>query len=71
MIEDFATPTDTQALSSIPLQFLVYVSDSNEPCDVRPEFTEETRAKGSCIGIAPGGTYFDRIVVRAGGPSKR
>ncbi|KAL9963573.1 hypothetical protein ACROYT_G027096 [Oculina patagonica] len=70
MIEDFATPTATEALSSIPLQFLVYVSDSNEPCDERPEFTELTRAKGSCIGIAPGVTYFDRIIVRAGGSSK-
>ena len=71
MIEDFAKPTDTEALSSIPLQFLVYVFKSNEPCDERPDFTKETRPKGSCIGIPPGGTYFDRIVVRAGGPSKR
>ncbi|XP_015760399.1 PREDICTED: uncharacterized protein LOC107339598 isoform X2 [Acropora digitifera] len=71
MIEDFATPTATQALSSIPLQFLVYVFTSNEGCDERPKFTKETRAEGSCIGIPPGGTYFDRIIVRAGGPSKR
>ena len=71
MIEDFAKPTDTEALSSIPLQFLVYVFNSNEACDERPDFTEETRPKGSCIGIPPGGTYFDRIIVRAGGPSKR
>lgn len=71
MIEDFATPTATQALSSIPLQFLIYFSISNETCDERPQFTEETRAEGSCIGIPPGGTYFDRIIVRAGGPSKR
>lgn len=71
MIEDFAKPTDTEALSSIPLQFLVYVFNSNEACDERPNFTEETRPKGSCIGIPPGGTYFDRIIVRAGGPSKR
>ncbi|XP_015762912.1 PREDICTED: uncharacterized protein LOC107341958 [Acropora digitifera] len=70
MIEDFATPTATQALSSIPLQFLVYVFKSNEGCDERPNFTKETRAEGSCIGIPPGGTYFDRIIVRAGGPSK-
>lgn len=71
MIEDFASPTDTQPLSGIPLQFLVYVFNSNEACDERPEFTEYTRAEGSCIGIPPGGTYFDRIIVRAGGPSKR
>ena len=71
MIEDFASPTDTQPLSSIPLQFLVYVFNSNEACDERPEFAGYTRAKGSCIGIPPGGTYFDRIIVRAGGPSKR
>ena len=71
MIEDFAKPTDTEALSSIPLQFLVYVFNSNEACDEHPDFTEETRPKGSCIGIPPGGTYFDRIIVRAGGPSKR
>ena len=71
MIEDFAKPTDTEALSSIPLQFLVYVFNSNEACNERPDFTEETRPKGSCIGIPPGGTYFDRIIVRAGGPSKR
>ncbi|KAJ7392608.1 hypothetical protein OS493_010259 [Desmophyllum pertusum] len=70
MIEDFATPTSSQALSSIPLQFLLYVFDSNEACNERPEFTAQTRAKGSCIGIPPGGTYFDRIIVRAGGPSK-
>ena len=71
MIEDFAKPTDTEALSSIPLQFLVYVFNSNEACDESPDFTEETRPKGSCIGIPPEGTYFDRIIVRAGGPSKR
>lgn len=71
MIEDFASPTDTQPLSGIPLQFLVYVFHSNEACDERPEFTEHTRSEGSCIGIPPGGTYFDRIIVRAGGPSKR
>lgn len=71
MIEDFATPTATQALSSIPLQFLVYVFTSSEGCDERPTFTKETRAEGSCIGIPPGGTYFDRIIVQAGGPSKR
>ena len=71
MIEDYAKPTDTQPLSSIPLQFLVYVFNSNETCDERPDFMEETRVKGSCIGIPPGGTYFDRIIVRAGGPSKR
>lgn len=59
MIEDFAKPTDTKALSSIPLQFLVYVSKLNEPCDERPDFTKETRPKGSCIGIPPRGTYFD------------
>ena len=71
MIEDFAKPTDTKAISSIPLQFLVYVFRSNEACDERPEFTDETRAKESCIGIPPGGTYLDRIIVLAGGPSKR
>ena len=71
MIEDFATPTATEALSSIPLQFLIYFFNSNEACDERPEFTEETRAEGTCIGIPPGGTYFDQIMVRAGGPSKR
>lgn len=71
MIEDYAKPTDTQALSGIPLQFLVYVSQSNAKCDERPDFTAETRAKGSCIGIAPNGTYFDQIIVRAGGPLKR
>ena len=71
MIEDFASPTDSQPLSSIPLQFLVYVFNSNEACDERPEFPEYTRAEGSCIGIPPGGTYFDRIIVRAGGLSKR
>ena len=71
MIEDYARPTDTHPLSSIPLQFLVYVFNSNEACDERPDFTEETRAKGSCIGVTPGGTYSDRIIVRAGGPSKR
>ena len=71
MIEDFASPIDTQPLSGIPLQFLVYVFNSNEACDERPEFTEYTRSEGSCIGIPPGGKYFDRIIVRAGGPSKR
>ena len=71
MIEDYAAPTDTRPLSSIPLQFLVNVFKSNESCDERPDFTEETRAKASCIGIPHGGTYFDRIIVRAGGPSKR
>ena len=70
-IEDFATTTSTIALSSIPLQFLVYVFDSSASCASRPELVSPTPPDGSCYPVATGSSWSARIVARSGSSSVR
>jgi len=70
-IEDFATPTSTLPLSSVPLQFLVFVSTSNTPCSSRPEFVPPTRVDASCIGVPFNTTYDEPIIAQSGGETIR
>ena len=65
-VEDFASPNDTEPLSSVPLQFLVRVTSlPGLTCDSRPELVGETPVNGTCIGVPLGETYQGRIVARA------
>jgi len=70
-VDDFATDTDTQPISSVPLQFLVNVSAAPVPCDARPMFVPPTERDGTCIAIPPNGTYTGIMVARAGAPGAR
>ena len=49
-IEDFYTTLDTVAMSSVPLQFLVLVYQSEETCYNKPDFDDFTEEDGACIG---------------------
>ena len=65
-MEDFASPNDTEPLSSVPLQFLVRVTElPGISCDTKPELVGETPIDGTCIGVALNETYEGRIVARA------
>ncbi|CAG2226257.1 unnamed protein product [Mytilus edulis] len=65
-IEDFNSTESMEALSSVPLQFLVVVFSSNTTCSSKPSFVAPTRVDGSCIGIPFNTTYFEPLVSRSG-----
>ncbi|XP_052094770.1 uncharacterized protein LOC127730411 isoform X2 [Mytilus californianus] len=65
-IEDFISTGSMEALSSVPLQFLVVVFRSNTTCASKPTFVEPTRIEGSCIGIPFNTTYFEPIISNSG-----
>ena len=71
-IEDFASPTDTVPMSSVPLQFLVRVlSSSNTNCTSQPEFVGATRLDGSCVGVPFNTTWHESISARSGSSGVR
>ena len=70
-VEDFATTADLMPLSSVPVQFLVLVFTSSDPCSSRPEFVGVTRATGSCIGVPFNTTYLEPLIVQTGGVGVR
>ena len=61
MIEDFL-PGSTVPMSSVGLQFLVFVFSSTRPCSDAPEFIPPTIEDDSCIAIPPGGTFHTMLV---------
>ncbi len=65
MIEDFAPGSQTP-LSSVALQFLVFVFSAVRPCSEIPRFIPPTIAHGACVAIAPGDTFHSRLVVDSG-----
>lgn len=69
-IEDFLTATDTNPLSSIPLQFLIDVVEGNG-CGEKPKIVAPTLLGGSCIAIAPGKTFKEKVVAAVSDPSNR
>ncbi|XP_071949697.1 uncharacterized protein [Antedon mediterranea] len=62
MIEDFATPTSTKALSTIPLQFLIKVFPLDEPCR-QPEIFEPP---GTCFYLKPNKPWSIDVKARSG-----
>ena len=70
-IEDYASPTDVMPLSSVPVQFMVLVFTSNQPCSQKPEFVGITRAAGSCIGVPFNSTFHESLIAMTGGPDVR
>ena len=64
-VDDFASATDMQPISSVPLQFLVNVSYASVACDARPVFVPPTEDDGTCIAIPPNATYTGILVARS------
>ncbi|XP_048727704.2 mucin-4-like isoform X2 [Ostrea edulis] len=65
-IEDFATSSSTTPISSIPLQFLVEIFDSNSPCAAAPTFISPTPADNGCFEAVQGITFSIEIRIRTG-----
>ena len=61
MIEDFI-PGSQHPLSSVALQFLVFVVASDESCSLQPEFIDPTLPSGLCLAIPPGATLSTQLV---------
>lgn len=70
-VEDFATPSDTVAMSSIPVQFIVSVFASSEACTSSPLFVPPTRVHGSCVAIPFNSTYSEGVTAESGGAEVR
>ena len=70
-IEDFASTSSSTPLSSIPLQFLVFVFSSSSSCASRPELVGVTPPDGSCYPVPSGSTWSARIVAQSGSSSVR
>jgi len=66
-IDDFASATDVRPISSVPLQFLINVTDAPVACDARPQFVPPTEDDGTCIAIPPKSTYTGILVARSSG----
>ena len=56
MLEDFV-PWSSTPLSSVTLQFVVFVFSSDEMCYQKPTFVRPTILDGSCVAIPPGETF--------------
>ena len=61
-IEDYISASSTTPMSSVPLQFLVNVSDSNRPCSETPVLVLPTPLHGSCIAVPLGITYTTSLI---------
>ncbi|XP_062615393.1 uncharacterized protein LOC134277123 [Saccostrea cucullata] len=69
-IEDFASPSSSIPLSSIPLQFLVEVFDSSSACASAPTFISPTPPDGRCYESVQGVTFSVEIRIRTGTSSQ-
>lgn len=65
-LEDFISPTDTVPLSSVSLQFLVFVTHSSEPCTSRPVFPPNIITDGSVHHILANDVFNVSIYARSG-----
>ena len=73
-VEDFISSSSTTPLSSVPLQFLINVFPSSQPCtgSIQPSLVAgETPPDGSCIPVPFGTTYTAGIVASSGGSGVR
>ena len=61
MIEDFTISSSTP-FSSVALQFLVYVFNSDQPCSTSPMFIPPTIRQDSCIAIQAGETFSTKLI---------
>lgn len=74
-VEDFFSPSDTTPLSSVPVQFLILVT--NEVVDpgnedvTDPIFVGDTPANGQYISVSFGSTFQQQITAMSGGENVR
>lgn len=68
VIEDFI-PGSLEPLSSVALQFLIFVFASTESCSRQPQFVPPTIIGGSCVAIPSGTSLFTQIIANSGGAS--
>lgn len=70
-VEDFASPNDTVAMSSIPVQFIVSVFTSTEACTSSPLLASPTRVGDSCVAVPFNSTYSEGVTAESGGTEVR
>ncbi|CAC5424639.1 unnamed protein product [Mytilus coruscus] len=70
-LEDYFSPTDTIPLSSVPLQFLIEVTHSAEPCTSRPVFPPNIITDGSVHHILANNVFNVSIYARSGAETLR
>ena len=63
-VEDFASPSDTTPLSSVPVQFVIVIVASNQLCSNQPEFVDSTPQDGSCVVVPFSSSWSAMITVR-------
>ena len=68
MIEDFL-PGSLQPLSSVALQFLVFIVHSSQSCSQQPQFVHPTLPQGICVAIPSGETFITQVTVDSGSSS--
>ena len=61
-IEDYISANSTTPMSSVPLQFLVNVSASNQSCSEIPVLVPPTPSHGSCIAVPLGTNYTTSLI---------
>ncbi|CAC5379424.1 unnamed protein product [Mytilus coruscus] len=61
-IEDFVSQSDIDPLSSVSLQFFIFVYSSTETCDNRPSINTSTDQNGALIFILSNTTYHKTII---------
>lgn len=66
-IEDFGNEHDTNAFSSIPLQFIVRIYDQTTMCDEKPSVGIKAKV-GSLISIPPNTMFHQTIIARSASP---
>ena len=66
-VEDFASASSTEAMSSVPVQFLVEVVRVTAPPGVKPPtFVGDTPSNGDCCSIITEKLYELRITAMGG-----
>ena len=68
VIEDFL-PGSSEPLSSVALQFLIFVFTSTDSCSRQPQFIPPTLLGGTCVVIPSGATFTTQIIASSGGQS--
>lgn len=66
-VEDYISATDTIAMSSVPVQFLVNIVEAIPENVTAPAFVGDIPGDGTCITIPVGSTFNLRLTARSGG----
>ena len=63
-LEDYVNEGATDPMSSVPVQFILYVYPSDQDCDQAPQFIEPTPEGDSCVTFDVDMEYTSQIVVQ-------